>query len=92
MKTKNLTYTSLVQKLDDLNDLYDFVIQIFDLGCCKDDLKYKEKSDKIRKVFDDVVTPMAKQYLTDKSGKDYIAYNERNGFCFLTENQFVRTK
>lgn len=43
-----------------------------------------------KKVFNTIALPMYLEYINNPIGKDYIAYNETYGFCFLAQKEIVK--
>ena len=45
-----------------------------------------------KKVFNTIALPMYLEYINNPVGKDYIAFNETHGFCFLAKKEIVRLR
>lgn len=41
-------------------------------------------------VFNEIALPMFVKYFYNPTGKDYIAYNQENGYCFLAEKEILK--
>jgi hypothetical protein len=41
-------------------------------------------------VFKEIALPMFRQYFSNPTGKDYIAYNQEIGYCFLAEKEILK--
>jgi len=69
--------TSIARKIVTIEDILTFIAD------------RTEKEMKIL-VFNEIALPMFVKYFYNPTGKDYIAYNQEDGYCFLSEKEIVK--
>lgn len=74
---KNKIQTSHARKIAKADDILTFIADT-------------TPQENMMSVFKEIALPMFRQYFTNPTGKDYIAYNKQKGYCFLAEKEIVK--